>query len=319
METLRDKWLRFGCFLTGYNYLVVKGCSELSRKRVIKYTSSLLIICLLWGFIGFIFTARYLKGEWYSCIIASCIMVFLAIQIERQIILSSQKNIVLIVFRSLIAITMALIGTVIIDQMLFKEDIDKRKLLTMDEQVKKILPGRAEELRKQIAEINSAINAKEVERKSITDDLQQNPYVTVYERIVQRDTAQKESVTTIKKMVLNPKGDLLGPLDKAIKDLRFDKNKKDTLLLGLRPVIELELKQNVGFLDELNVMYSLLSESGVARFAWLIWVVFLFCLELLILVSKSNDPDNDYDRMMEQQMQLHFTKIDLLTRKSLDT
>jgi hypothetical protein len=319
METFRDKWLRFGCFLTGFNYLIVRSCSELSRKRVIKYTSSLLIICLLWAFIGFAFTGRYLKGEWYACAVAMVIMVFLIIQIERQVILSSKDNRLLHGFRFVIAMAMALIGTVIIDQIIFREDIDKRKMLTMDAEVKKIFPGRAEELKKQIDEITLTIEAKELERKAITDDVTKSPFVPVYERTVQRDTALNESVTITKKSLPNPKVNLLGPLDKTIAELRLEKNKKDGVLLGLRPVIENELKQNVGFLDELAVMYSLLSESGVSFSAWFIWFVFLLGLELLILASKIGESENDYDKMMEQQMQLHFLKIQLLAKRSSDT
>src|SRR5687768_1886823 len=106
---MRQAWLRFGCFLTGYNFKIVSNCSELSIKRVIRYTSSLLIMCLLWAFIGFAFTGRYLKGDSYECLAAIFIMIFLIVQIERQIILSSKGNRLLHVFRFVIAIAMALI------------------------------------------------------------------------------------------------------------------------------------------------------------------------------------------------------------------
>lgn len=316
MNFMRQAWLRFGCFLTGYNFKIVSNSSELSIKRVIRYTSSLLIMCLLWASIGFAFTDRYLKGDSYACVAAMFIMIFLIVQVERQIILSSKGNRLLHVFRFVIAIAMALIGTVIIDQIIFKEDIDKRKLLTMDEEVKKVFPGRAEELKKQIAEIDHTIEAKEVERKIITDDITKSPFVRVYETTVQRDTAKNESITITKRNLPNPKVSLLEPLDKTIGGLRKEKAKKDSILLGLRPAIETELKQNVGFLDELEVMYSLLSESGVSFGAWLIWFVFLLGLELLILASKMGESENDYDRMMSEQMALHFRKISLLSEKT---
>lgn len=315
-NTMRDKWLFVGCLLTGFNYRIIKSSSELSIKRVIKYTSALLIVCLLWAFVGFAFTSRYLKGEWYTCILGVLIMIFLVIQIERQIMLSDKKNRLLHIFRFVIAMAMAMIGTVIIDQIIFKEDIDKRKLMTMDEEVKGILPGRAEELRRQIHEIDSTISSKEVERKAITDDVTKSPFISVYERIVHRDSLGNELVTIMKKQLPNPKVGLLEPIDKAIGSLRFEKAKKDSILLGLRPAIEAELKQNVGFLDELKVMYSLLSESGVSFAAWAIWFIFLLGLELFILVSKAGESETDYDRMMIQQMELHFKRIDLLGQQA---
>lgn len=311
---MRNRWIRFGCFLTGFNYGVIRSCSELSTKRVIKYTSALLIVCLLWSFIGFGFTNRYLKGEWYACLIASLIMIFLVIQIERQIILSSKDNRLLYFSRLVIALSMALIGTVIIDQVLFKDDINKKKIMTMDEDVKKIFPGRAEELRKQIDDINATIIEKENEKKTISEDVAKHPFVTGYEKIEKTDTAGHSAITTIRKQILNPKVNQLEPLDKSIGDMRKDKIKKDSLLLQLRPVIESELKQNVGFLDELHTMYLLLSESFVSLAAWLIWFVFLLGLELLILVSKFKESETDYDRRMKQQMELHFKRIELLDK-----
>lgn len=317
MTSIREKWLRFGCFITGYNYNIVRDCSELSMKRVIRFTSSLLIICLLWAFIGIAFTARYLQGTWYSCLAGMLIMVFIVVQIERQIILARKKNPLLGLFRVTLAVAMAMIGTVIIDQFIFKDDIDKRKLMSMDEEVNRIFPGRSEELKRQISEIDHSINLKELERKAINDDVMRSPFLNTYERVTQRDSAGREQITIIKKNVLNPKTGLLDPLDKTIQGLREEKHKKDSILLTLRPAIEAELKQNVGFLDELEVMFDLLSESGVSLTAWLIWFFFLFALELLILVSKAGDHDTDYDKRLEEQMALHIRKIELLKEKSL--
>src|SRR5688572_14901021 len=92
INVMRNKWLFVGCFLTGFNYRILKSSSELSIKRFIRYTSALLIVFLLWSFIGFAFTDRYLKGSSYECLAAIAIMIFLVIQIERQIILSSKAN-----------------------------------------------------------------------------------------------------------------------------------------------------------------------------------------------------------------------------------
>lgn len=271
---------------------------------------------MLWAFIGFAFADRYLKAEPYVSCIAGIIMIFLVIQIERQIILSSKSDRILHAFRLIIGISMALIGTVIIDQRIFKEDIEREKMLTMDEQVSAILPGRAEELKKQIDEITTIILSKENERKAITTDVSKNPFVMAYERQVQRDTSKNPITTTIRKQVPNPKVSMLEPLDRNILAIREEKIKKDSMLLDLRPNVEKELKANVGFLDELHVMYSLVSKSGLSFCAWFIWFVFLLGLELFILASKWGEKDTDYDHMMKQQMDLHLKRIDLMGKQA---
>ncbi|MFM7854215.1 MAG: DUF4407 domain-containing protein, partial [Flammeovirgaceae bacterium] len=115
--------------------------------------------------------------------------------------------------------------------------------------------------------------------------------------------------------VTNPKMALIEPLDKQIEGLRREKIKKDSMLLVLRPMVEAELKEHVGFLDELNLMMSLFKESKIASIAWLLWFILLFGLEVFILVSKLNDTETDYDAMITQQMALHYKRIDLLSKQ----
>jgi hypothetical protein len=313
---MRDTWIKIGCFLTGYNYNLVKSSSELTKKRVIKYTSALLIICMLWAFVGYAFTGRYLKGAWYECLLASVICVFLIIQIERQVILASEKNRVLFIFRSAIAIAMAMIGTVIIDQIIFVDDIDKRKISVLDQEVEKYLPSRERELRRQVFKIDSAIVDKESERRTILEDINKHPYIKTYKREVLRDSLGHETVSIHETPVPNPKFPLLQPMDKAIADLREEKSKKEAVLVALREVLVAELKSKVGLLDELEVMFGLLSESLVSFAAWFIWFVFLLGLELFIVVSKMGEEETDYDRMIKQQVMLYYRRIELLESSS---
>lgn len=313
---MRDKWIQVGCFLTGINYRLVKSCSELSVKRVMRYTSALLIVCLLWAFIGYAFTERYLKGSWYYALLAAALMMFVVIHIERQVILASRRDRMLHAFRLVIAFAMALIGTVIIDQIIFKDDINKKKLQTLSEEVNVLFPGRAQEQRNQIAELDSVIHAKENERRLILDDVNRRPLIFSVEIITDRDSLGNETTRVKRSQVPNPSNKLIDPLDRNIANLRTEKAKKDSLLVALRYVVEAEVKQNVGFLDELDVMYSLLSESSLSLIAWLIWFIFLIGLELFILASKLGEEETDYDIMLHQQMNLYFKRINLLGEQS---
>src|SRR5690554_4124175 len=124
---MSDLLLKLACFLTGHNYKLVKQSSEHSIKAVKKYLSALLIIILVWAFIGYIFTQRYLHGDVLASVIGACIMVFLVIQIERQIILTRSVSAWAKAFRIFIGIIMAIIGSFILDQIMFKDDIEKHK------------------------------------------------------------------------------------------------------------------------------------------------------------------------------------------------
>jgi hypothetical protein len=87
---------------------------------------------------------------------------------------------------------------------------------------------------------------------------------------------------------------------------------KENTLLSLKGVLEKEVGNKVGFLDELKVMLTILEKSTIALIVYLIWLLFLLILELLILIAKSNDTDSDYERTIRKQMDIHSKKIELL-------
>jgi hypothetical protein len=329
---MKNWWIKFGCFLTGYNYHIVMASSEVSVKAVKRYTSAMIIVCILWAFVGFTFTQRYIKTELLGAIIGSIVMCIIIIQIERQIILSVHKNKFLYFFRGIIAIMMAALGSIIIDQLIFKEDIEQKKIMLLDAKVNAVYPLKAKELKLQIQELDSTINAKETERKVLLNDISQNPTIKVVNSQIQAipiatTTTDSSNLTTTKTSVIkaksstitsiqNPKVGLYNSIDGQIKILRDQKNTKDNSLLSLRTDVEKEIKSKVGFLDELNVMMNLLKDSLPARIVWLIWVLFLFGLEMFILVSKWGEKANDYDATVIHQMDLQIKKLELLANRS---
>jgi hypothetical protein len=330
---MKNWWIRFGCFMIGYNYSILKNCSEVSAKAVKRYTSAVLIVCLLWSFIGFTFTSRYLQGGIIGSLFGAIIFISVIVQIERQIILSINPSLLLYASRGVIAAMMALIGAIIIDQIIFKEDIELEKITFIEDRVTKALGPKTEVLRNQIDKLDTAILKKEIERSILIDDVSKNPTTKVFssqpvlksEKTTRRDSATNRDITventlpvtvTISSNVANPKISLITPLEETIKNLRKQKSEKDSLLLNIRPTLEKEISSKVGFLDELEVMYSLISRSGVALCVWLIWFFFLFGLEMLVLLSKANEKETDYEKVIKHHMQLQLKKLDLFAKMS---
>src|SRR5690606_32022385 len=114
--------------------------------------------------------------------------------------------------------------------------------------------------------------------------------------------------------VPNPKIALIEPLEKTIASLRNEKLEKESALLNIRPQLESEISSKVGFLDELEVMWQLISNSGVAACIWSIWFVLLFGIEMLVLVSKINEEENDYSRVVKHHMTLQMKKLELFAK-----
>lgn len=329
---MKNWWIKLGCFLIGYNYQIVSHSSEISAKIVKRYTSAVLIVCLIWAFVGFTFTQRYLGAGFIGTCIGGVIAVVIVVQIERQIILTINPTKWLYLTRFILAVLMATIGSLVIDQIIFQKDIELKKLALIDDKVNEILPKRTKELKDQINALDTAILSKENERGNLMNDITKNPTIksvtsTSTPLILANSTTDslhntkknehiiKVKSTTIK-TIQNPKMGLITPLDQQIDKLRILKENKDSILLALRPQVEQEIKEKSGFLDELKVMVSILKSSKIAFGVYLLWFLFLLMLEMLVVLSKWNQKKNDYDETLENQLQLHIHKLNIMSRNS---
>jgi hypothetical protein len=320
-------WLKAGCFVTGYNYGVLKNCSEVAKKTVKKYTAAMIIMCLLWGLIGYAFADRYLHSSPVASAASALLFILVVIQIERQIIMQIVKNNAMQIFRGVIAIMMALIGSLIIDQIIFKDDIELQKEQFINEKVEKIYPARAAITERQLNDLKSQLAAKDSERTRVLADIKSHPVVTIESRtstpVPGRTTIDSLTGTShtdyIYKsgkhttQVSNPNIALLPALDSQINTLQRLQLAQGDSLANLRNSIQKRLEEKTGFLDELGIMANLLSNNIPATAVYIVWFLLLLGLECLILMNKRHERPTDYDAMINHQMETHLKKISLLS------
>lgn len=327
---MKDVWVRFGCFLTGYNYNILQNCSEAAFKSVKKYTAAMLIVCILWFFIGFAFAQRYLGLSVPGCLLAGLLSIVIIVQVEKQIVLSINPNWSLYVFRGCLAVMMSVLGAVIIDQIIFEKDIEIEKISYISGKVDKILPSKTEELRKQITSLDTTISGKEAERIKYMDDIGAHPNFTILNTTtdskmvpVPGKTASGMDTVMLKRIntsstatstMPNPKAAFIPALDSTIGAMRQQKILYENQLIHMKPAIEAEMKANTGFLDELKVMVRLLSASGITFIFWLLWILFFLFIEMLVLFSKMGDKKNDYDKAVLHHMNLQIRRLDALEK-----
>ncbi|SEB20635.1 DUF4407 domain-containing protein [Pedobacter hartonius] len=329
MKNFQNWWLKVCCFLTGYDFYILSNCSEISVRKVRKYTAALLIVVTVWAFVGYCFCHTYMKLDVPGSIFGALTAVLMIIQIEKQVLLSDKANKWLKLTRIGLALLMAIIGSLVIDQIIFKDDIEKAKLKSNQKQVEDLLPGKTKQISDQIAQLNTSIAIKESERKEIVDDFNKHPTISSVEtstsnvpitkfttdtatKTTTSKTAMERSTSKTIKMIANPKINQLPAIDAQLSTLNSLKTQKDMLLLSVKADLEKEVNNKIGFLDELGIMFSILKESTIAAGVYFIWLAFLLLLELLILIGKANDSESDYDKTVQKQMAIHFRKIELL-------
>lgn len=326
---MRDTWIKIGCFLTGYNYSILKNCSEISKKTVKRYTAAMIIMCLLWGLIGYSFANRYLHASLKTSLGSSLLFIIVIIQIERQIIMQTHKNNYLQIFRGVIAVMMALIGSLIIDQVIFKDDIELEKEQFINDKVEKIYPARAAIRHNQIEQLKQQLNQKDSQRTNLNNNIQSKPVINVTTTqispvpvtITETDSTGKvKSKTTyinkptiVTTQTANPNIVLISALDSQINSMQRMILSQGDSLANLRVSIEKLLKEKTGFLDELNIMFSLLKSSIPALIVYIVWFLLLLGLEFFILMNKRHEKPTDYDAMIMHQMEMHVKKLNILS------
>ena len=296
-------WILFGCKLTGWSSKVLAQCSEASRSQLSKYTSALVILIIVWGIIGFCFAHRYIGLPWWACMIVSLFFVTIVVMIERQIILASEKTISMVVFRGIIAFIMAIVGSTIFDQNIFGKDIDKQMTSNIEAQVAEITPMRDSKIVERLGTLKLEIDSIEKENAILQAEINVHPFIvqtsrtTVQDKVLLPDgsfkTVSKPSVT--KTEVPNPKIDIVARNNNKLKDLRADEKKQVEKRMTIEEDVRRECKENVGFLEELEAMWTIITTRNLAGGFYAVFFVLLMSLELFVVASNVGDKECDYD------------------------
>lgn len=296
-------WIKLGCMLTGWSSNVLAQCSEASRSHLSKYTSALLILILIWGVTGFCFAQRYIGLPWWGCIMISLFFITIVIMIERQIILTIGKSFSMLLFRAIIAFVMAFIGSTIFDQTLFGKDIDKQMANTIEIQVEDLTKKRVRVIDEKIASLRFEIDSLDQINAMLQADVNAHPFViqktvtNTTSKIVTPEgeikTFNTPSVTSTQ--VANPKQAIIDGNNNKLIDLRKDENKWSEKKQTVEEDVRRECKTSVGFLEELEAMWDIITTRKLAGVFYFIFFIFLMSLELFVVVSKMVDKECDYE------------------------
>jgi hypothetical protein len=206
------------------------------------------------------------------------------------------------VFRLFIAIIMAIVGSTVFDQTMFGKDIDKQLADNIEIQTASLTQKRVGVID---AKLNALQNEKSVldnENAQMQEDVNNHPWViqksvTNSQQTVvvggKMKTVNNPSVTT--NQVANPKIETIKENNEKIKLLNDQEKEWSQKKLTVEEDTRAECKANVGFLEELETMFSIVMTRKVAGVFYLIFFALLMSLELFVVVSKMGDQECDYE------------------------
>lgn len=296
-------WIKFGCMLTGWSSEVLAQCSQASRSHLNKYTSALLILILIWGVTGFCFAQRYIGLPVWACGFVSLFFITIVIMIERQIILTSEKTFSMVLFRAVIAFIMAIVGSTIFDQTMFGKDIDKQMASTIEVQAAELTAQRVHIIDEKLSNLKLEKDSIEQVNFVLQNDVNAHPMIKQTGTTQVPVTVQNPDGTTkaIMKTVVstsevpNPKQEVIEGNNKKLAQLAQQEQVWSEKKQSVEEDTRVECKENVGFLEELEAMWTIITTRKLAGAFYAVFFFLLMSLELFVVVSKMVDKECDYE------------------------
>ena len=311
MKALRN----IGCFLIGWDKNILKECGEASYRQFRKLLSAIFIMMVLWGTIGYCFADRYINIE--SCILKICVSIaFMSIVlcVERVIILTVGKARLMACMRVLLALCMAVLGSCIFDQIIFRNDIQQAIQEHREDVIAETITKRLAIYESDIQRITHEMDSLSKATIALNEELLQRPVikgtnVSTQEQVVGVDEngkPQKVRTQTVNTVTLaNPlaeqlraNNDQIQIYSTQLEQLRQDK--KD-----VAEKVRKEMNQRPpGFIEELEATLKVVSQSPVSLAFYIILFCFLTFLELFVLTIKMGENKCDYELIVENQLSL---------------
>jgi len=321
MKTLRN----IGCFLIGWDKNILKECGEASKRQYRKLLSAICIMMVLWGTIGYCFAERYIMIE--SCLLKICValvFMFIVLCIERVIILTVGKARMMSFMRVLLALCMAILGSCIFDQIIFRNDIQQAIQEHREDMIGATITKRLTIYDSDIQRITQDMDSLSKTTIILNEELQKRPVikgtnVSTQEQVVGVDengkplkvkTQTVNTVTLANPLVeqLKANNDQIQIYSTQLEQLRQDKKE-------VAEKVRAEVNQRApGFIEELEATLKVVSQSKVSLAFYIILFCFLTFLELFVLTIKMGENKCDYELIVENQLQLKKDLMEQTTK-----
>lgn len=311
MKTIKN----IGCFLIGWNNNILSECGEASQRQFRKLLSAICIMMLMWGTIGYCFADRYINIE--SCILklsVSLAFMLIILCVERVIILNVGKARMMAVMRFSMAICMAILGSCIFDQMIFRNDIQQTIQENREDVIKETILKRMSIYENDEKRISCEIDSLNKETIALGEELMKRPTiksvnVSSQEQVVGVDENGKPKKEVIRNtQVVNIPNPLAEQLKSNNSQIEIYQNQLEQLRQDKKDIAEkvtIEVSERpLGFIEELEATLSVVSNSWISLAFYIVLFLFLTFMELFVLTIKMGENKCDYELIVENQLNL---------------
>lgn len=304
-----------GCFLIGWDKNILKECGEASYRQFRKLLSAICIMMVMWGTIGYCFADRYINIESIALkVCVSLAFMFIILCVERVIILTIGKARLMSFMRVMLALCMAFLGSCVIDQIIFSNDIQQTIHDRREDVIQETTNKRLVVFESDIQRITHDMDSLSKATIILGEELAKHPTIksvnvsTTEQTIGLDENGNPKKVRNRSTDIVNIPNPLTGQLKANNDQIQLYQNQLEQLRQDKKEiagkVTEEVHSRPVGFIEELEATLRVVSNSWISLVFYIILFCFLAFLELFVLTIKMGETKCDYELIVENQLRL---------------
>jgi hypothetical protein len=283
--------LKIYSIIIGENPKYTATFQPASKRKIALYANCLIVPVILWFINGYLLVSNVLEGSVFSAILTAFIAAFIIFLIERAIVMSNGSK-PIFWFRIFLGIIVASLGSISLDEVIFKHDIDNQvayyKQAEVDSAVQK-----------------SIVNQKGFEWNQSLKDAKGEADGTAgsHQKQVGKIALLKMNVADKQQTDYNTENNKLASLTSSV----------DTAKAHAKTKAEADFNGNA-LLVRIRAMFDLIAKDKFMLGVYILFTLFLFCLEFLVVLIKigsKNSIDEDLEKAREVLLRAK-------TKKTLD-
>jgi hypothetical protein len=248
-----------------------------SKRKVALYANCLMVPVILWFINSYLLVSKVLEASFFSAILTAFVAAFIIFLIERAIVMSNGSK-QIIWFRIILGFIIATLGSITMDEVIFKSDIDNQIVNYKQTEIDKAVNKVEKDYQNQIGFQQSIVAKKYADWQSRLDDV------------------NAEMKGGPKSSGYRGKGDVAKENIRMASLLQADYISENNKLAVLSSSIA-TAKAKAGIeaasdfngnalLIRIRAMFELIAKDIFMCGVYILFTLFLFCLEFLVVLIK---------------------------------
>lgn len=273
-----------------------------SKRKIALYANCLLVPIILWFINGYLLVKNVLEGSIFIALLTALIAASIIFLIERAIIMSNGSK-PIFWFRIILGFIVATLGSISMDEVIFKHDIDNQVANYKQEALDNAISNVERYFQNQIATQQSVVNQKSIEKNQSLKDAKD-------EADGSGGSGQKgvDKIATLKMKIA----------EKQEADYTIENNKLASLISSLdKAKVDAQMKAEADFNEDalllrIRAMFDLIAKDNFMLGVYILFTLFLFCLEFLVVLIKIGSKysiDEELEQAREKLLRANTKKI----------